>query len=140
MLGSNFSSSADEPQIPHGEILNPFFSTQLKNQVNDLCIIPPFSPSPHRKDHFYTSNQALILKGEFSTSIQLHFPFCRVSACTALTVLLTEHVTPRYFVTSSLLDGRPVSDPVLPFQLCSEEHIPRISSVPLRHQHCRKHF
>lgn len=28
--GSNFSSSADEPQIPHGEILIPFFQCSVK--------------------------------------------------------------------------------------------------------------
>lgn len=129
VLGSNFSSSADEPQIPHGEILIPFFSALLKKQVSDIFLnLLHYIERPF----LYLKPRTYFERGKFSIFIQLHFPLCRcsISVCTAL-VLHTEHVTSWYFVTSSLLDGRSASDPFLPFELCSEEHIPRISPVPL---------
>lgn len=39
--GSNFSSSADEPQIPHGEILIPFFQCSVQKPSQLLGHNPP---------------------------------------------------------------------------------------------------
>lgn len=127
MLGSNFSSSADEPQIPHGEILIPFFQCSVKKASRWLVYNPPFFCTSFTtyKDCFYTSNQALILKEENSafsyncTLPSIHAVFQSVMHCL---FLHTEHVTSWYFVIFSLLDGRSASDPFLPFELCSEEY------------------
>lgn len=103
MLGSNFSSSADEPQIPHGEILIPFFffNAQLKTQVSDWGIIPPFfwTSFSTQKYNFCTLNQAVLLKegnSAFSHNCTLYMQsfslFCTGCSCMEfLGILLHPH-------------------------------------------------